>query len=138
MPIKNLRTIQDPSISVLSMPVPIFMPTTTQLIPMFRLTICLKIKEPALDLAVAVAILSSYFDETVSSGAAWCGELGLSGEIRPVHHLEQRVEEVVRVGCSSLYMPPAKKELSKEKCEKCTIHSLTDLQGAEKVLRHVK
>lgn len=96
----------------------------------------LKIKEPALDLAVAVAILSSYYDETVSSGASWCGELGLSGEIRPVHHLEQRLEEVVRVGCSSLYMPPAKKALSKEKTAKCTIHALSDLQGAERIVRH--
>ncbi len=65
----------------------------------------LQVKEPALDLAVALAVVSSYRDDVVPAGTAWSGEIGLSGEIRPVYHLAQRADEVRRVGCTKLIKP---------------------------------
>lgn len=73
----------------------------------------LQVKEPALDLAIALAIWSSCKDEVIPPKTAWCGELGLSGEIRAVHHLQKRAEELKRVGCTKLIIPAAGKgELS--------------------------
>lgn len=80
-------------------------------LPMGRHDVCLnvtgglQVREPALDLAVAVAVLSSHGDRPVPVESAWSGEVGLSGEIRPVYHLEQRAEEARRVGCRLLVAP---------------------------------
>ena len=65
----------------------------------------LKVNDPALDLAVTAAILSSNVDMPVPDG--WCltGEIGLSGEIRPVTRLEQRIREAEKLGMSDIIVP---------------------------------
>lgn len=65
----------------------------------------LKIQDPALDMAVAVAVMSSNFDITIPSGCAFVGEVGLSGEIRTVTRIEQRVAEAAKLGFKRLYVP---------------------------------
>lgn len=65
----------------------------------------LKVSDPALDMAVVVAILSSNFDLTVPEGVAFAGEVGLSGEIRPATRMGQRVAEADKLGFETIYVP---------------------------------
>ena len=65
----------------------------------------LKVADPALDLAVIAAILSSNVDMTVPQGTCLTGEIGLSGEIRPVNRMEQRVREADKLGMSTIIVP---------------------------------
>lgn len=58
----------------------------------------LKVSDPAIDLAVVSAILSSNLDAPVGHQVAFAGEVGLSGEIRPVARIEQRILEASRMG----------------------------------------
>ncbi|NLA16313.1 MAG: DNA repair protein RadA, partial [Bacteroidales bacterium] len=64
----------------------------------------LKVTDPATDLAVVSAILSSAFDLAIP--ARWCfaAEVGLSGEIRPVPHLERRIAEANRLGFEKIFI----------------------------------
>lgn len=65
----------------------------------------LRIDEPAADLAVAVAVASSYLDQPVHKQTAMFGEVGLSGEIRAVSGVEQRLREVYRLGFRRCILP---------------------------------
>lgn len=59
-----------------------------------------KLDEPAVDLAVACALASSFKDIPVDSGMAFAGEIGLTGELRPVTGAEKRVNEAFKLGFS--------------------------------------
>jgi len=65
----------------------------------------IRIEEPAADLGMAVAIVSSLKDMPVDSGAAVIGEVGLGGEIRSIHHGEKRVTEAAKLGFSRVILP---------------------------------
>lgn len=65
----------------------------------------LKVNDPALDLAVISAILSSNVDMPISKRVCLSGEIGLSGEIRPVTRIEQRISEADKLGFSTIYVP---------------------------------
>lgn len=65
----------------------------------------LKVNEPAADLAVAAALLSSCFDRPLPSGAVVFGEIGLSGEIRPVSQPDARLKESTKLGFSDAWIP---------------------------------
>ena len=58
----------------------------------------LKVSDPAIDLAVVSSVLSSNLDAPVGQHTAFAGEVGLSGEIRPVARVEQRILEASRMG----------------------------------------
>ena len=58
----------------------------------------LRVEDPALDLAVVMALLSSYEDIPVSPLTAFAAEVGLNGEIRAVNRIEQRIQEAARLG----------------------------------------
>lgn len=58
----------------------------------------LKVNDPAIDLAVVAAVLSSDFDRPVSKDLCIAGEIGLTGEIRPVSRIEQRIGEAQKLG----------------------------------------
>ena len=64
----------------------------------------LKVTEPACDLAVVCAVLSSNFDFAIPSDVCFAGEVGLSGEIRPVAQTERRVTEASRLGFRKIYV----------------------------------
>ena len=68
----------------------------------------LTLDEPAADLAAVVAIASSYLDKPVPNGMAAVGEVGLSGEIRSITHMEQRLSEVKRLGFTQCMVPAHK------------------------------
>lgn len=65
----------------------------------------LKVTDPAIDLAVVAAVMSSNFDLTISRKTAFVGEVGLSGEIRTVTRIEQRVSEAEKLGFETIYIP---------------------------------
>ena len=65
----------------------------------------LKIEEPSADLAVALAIMSSFKNKAVDAKCAVFGELGLLGEVRRVGAEERRVKEAKRLGFSSVISP---------------------------------
>lgn len=62
----------------------------------------LKINEPAADLAVLIAILSSYFDIIIPINLIAFGEIGLSGEVRTVQHSLKRIEEAKKLNCKGV------------------------------------
>lgn len=65
----------------------------------------LKISDPAMDLAVVAAIMSSNFDVSISRSTAFVGEVGLSGEIRTVTRVDQRVAEAQKLGFKCIFVP---------------------------------
>lgn len=65
----------------------------------------LKVNDPALDLAVIAAILSSNVDMTIPHGWCMAGEVGLTGEIRPVTRIEQRIAEAQKLGMTDMLIP---------------------------------
>lgn len=75
----------------------------------------LKVADPALDMAVVAAIMSSNFDVSIPLHAAFIGEVGLSGEIRTVTRIEQRVAEAAKLGFDTIYIPRDNLKGSKDK-----------------------
>jgi DNA repair protein RadA/Sms len=65
----------------------------------------LQIGEPASDLAVATAIASSFRSTPVAADMALVGEVGLSGELRAVGHLETRLKEAAKLGFKRCLLP---------------------------------
>ena len=65
----------------------------------------LKVADPALDMAVVSAVMSSNFDLPIRRRTAFIGEVGLSGEIRTVTRVEQRVAEAQKLGFEQVYVP---------------------------------
>ncbi|CZA55195.1 DNA repair protein RadA [Streptococcus suis] len=64
-----------------------------------------KLDEPAIDLAVAVALASSYKDKPTNPQECFMGEIGLTGEIRRVNRIEQRINEAAKLGFTKVYAP---------------------------------
>ncbi len=67
----------------------------------------LKLTEPATDLGLALAVVSSIWEKPVPAGTAVCGEIGLAGEVRPVTRLEGRIREAKRLGLTRVLVPSA-------------------------------
>lgn len=65
----------------------------------------MKINDLAMDLSIIAAVLSSNVDTPIETGVALCGEVGLSGEVRPVSHIEQRIAEAEKLGFSTIIIP---------------------------------
>jgi DNA repair protein RadA/Sms len=65
----------------------------------------LRVMEPAVDLAVAVAVASSFRDRPVDRTSVVIGEIGLSGELRSVNQLDRRINEASRLGFSRMIVP---------------------------------
>lgn len=64
----------------------------------------LRVVDPACDLAVVCAVLASNFDFAVPSDVCFAGEVGLSGEIRPVNQIDRRIAECARLGFKKIYL----------------------------------
>ncbi|HEX6980956.1 MAG TPA: DNA repair protein RadA [Alphaproteobacteria bacterium] len=69
----------------------------------------LRITEPAADLAVAAALVSSLTGQPVPEETVVFGEIGLSGEVRPVGQLEARLKEAAKLGFSKAFIPPRRR-----------------------------
>jgi DNA repair protein RadA/Sms len=73
----------------------------------------LKVQEPAADLAVAAALLSSLNDCPVPGQTVIFGEIGLSGEVRPVSQMESRLKEAAKLGFGAAVMPRRRRDRGK-------------------------
>ena len=64
----------------------------------------LKVQDPGIDLSLVCAILSSFFDFYIPDKVCFIGEVGLSGEIRPVSRINERIKEVIKMGINTIYI----------------------------------
>lgn len=64
----------------------------------------LKVADPSIDLPVVAALISSLMDIYVNRNICFAGEIGLSGEVRPVSRAEQRIQEAARLGFETIYI----------------------------------
>lgn len=65
----------------------------------------LRVTDLAMDLSVIAAVLSSNVDTPIEQGYCLCGEVGLSGEVRPVSRIEQRISEAQKLGFTDIIVP---------------------------------
>ncbi len=65
----------------------------------------LRVQDPAIDLAVLAAVLSSNMDIALDPTICLCGEVGLAGEIRPINRIEQRIQEAQKLGFKKILVP---------------------------------
>ena len=92
----------------------------------------LRVTDMAMDLSVIAAVLSSNVDTPIESGWCMCGEVGLSGEVRPVARIEQRIAEAEKLGFNHIIIP--KYNLSGLNRKKFNIE-LTPVRKVEEALR---
>lgn len=65
----------------------------------------LKIKDTSIDLAIIMAIVSSYKNIALKSDCIYCGEVGLSGEVRSISNINSRVQEAIKLGYKIIFLP---------------------------------
>lgn len=65
----------------------------------------LRVTDMAMDLSVIAAVISSNLDMPIEQGWCMCGEVGLSGEVRPVNRIEQRIAEAEKLGFKDIIIP---------------------------------
>lgn len=70
----------------------------------------LDIKDRAIDLALVAALCSSFKEQVIDDRSVFIGEIGLTGEIRPVRDIERRVKELSRLGMEKIYIPYSNKQ----------------------------
>ncbi len=90
----------------------------------------LKISEPAADLAVCAALISSFKEKPLPKNSIFFGEIGLSGEIRPVPQFENRIKEAEKLGFETVFMPKLRKGKAATKMnvvELEYLHQLVDI-----------
>jgi len=76
----------------------------------FNITGGIRVDDPAIDLAVITSILSSNLDIYVDHQCCFAGEVGLSGEIRPVSRIEQRIKEAEKLGFKKIFVSKSNKQ----------------------------
>ena len=64
----------------------------------------LKVQDPGIDLSLVCAILSSFFDFYIPDKVCFIGEVGLSGEIRPVSRINERIKEIIKMRINTIYI----------------------------------
>jgi len=74
-----------------------------------------RVEEPAIDLAVVCTVLSSNADIAIPMDTAFCGEVGLNGEIRPVTRTDQRIAEAQKLGFARIFVPKGTKGIGPAK-----------------------
>lgn len=90
----------------------------------------IRVSDPALDLAVVMAVLSSNIDAALPGDTVFAGEVGLSGEIRAVSRIEQRISEAGKLGFKRIFVPQGnKKGLTKKpgQIEICFVSKIADI-----------
>jgi len=87
----------------------------------------LNLTEPAVDLAVATAIISAYYDQAFTKDSLIFGEIGLAGELRPVVKTKERMKEAIKLGFKNVYLPELNIKLSTDKIIIKQLSSLSEL-----------
>jgi DNA repair protein RadA/Sms len=92
----------------------------------------ISVDDPAIDLAVVAAILSSSEDIPVEKGICFAGEVGLSGEIRPVNRIDQRIQEAEKLGFTDIYVSKYSKTSLKDSAIR--IHKVSRIEDVASAL----
>lgn len=90
----------------------------------------IRVSDPALDLAVVMAVLSSNIDAALPGDTVFAGEVGLSGEIRAVSRIEQRIAEAGKLGFRRIFVPVGNKKgytRKNDSIEVCFVSKIADL-----------
>lgn len=98
----------------------------------------LKLTEPSSDLAVALALASSYKNEAVAGDVCAFGEIGLTGEIRPVTQAEKRVDTAIKLGYKKVILPARNAEHLEKYANKIEIIPIKHIYQAIKYLFNEK
>lgn len=93
-----------------------------------------KLDEPAIDLAIAMSIVSSYKEREIPADVCFIGEIGLTGELRSVAQVTQRIQEAEKLGFKTIYLP--KNNLLGQKQTDYNIH-LVGMATVSEVIRHL-
>jgi DNA repair protein RadA/Sms len=91
----------------------------------------LRVDDPAMDLSVIAAILSSNVDIAIDKQVAFAGEVGLTGEIRPVNRIEQRISEAQKLGFQEIYLSRYNKGVNFSRFD----IKITQVERVEKIIR---
>lgn len=91
----------------------------------------LKVEDPAIDLAIISALLSSFEDITIPPDSCFAGEVGLSGEVRSVNRIEPRIAEADKLGFKKIFLSASHKGLpeNKFKIQLVPVNTVEDLYG---------
>ena len=91
----------------------------------------LKVTEPAADLAVCVSVASSFRNFAIPEDTALIGEIGLTGELRSVGHIEKRIKEAEKLGFKNIIIPKANenKALKSDKINVIGVKTVTEALG---------
>jgi DNA repair protein RadA/Sms len=96
----------------------------------------LRVTEPASDLAVAAAVISAVTGSPGDRSTAFCGELGLTGEVRWIGRMEARVAEVRKLGLARLVVPDANlSEAGRIAGETLEVRGIPDVGGLVEIVR---
>ncbi len=94
----------------------------------------IKVDDPAIDLPIAAAILSSNADMVISNKTCLSGEISLSGEIRPVYRVEQRVAEAEKLGFEKIIISKSNQKNLKNYSKKIEIVYINKIEQLPKIL----
>ncbi len=96
----------------------------------------LRIAEPSMDLAVIMALISSYMNIEIPEDVMIFGEVGLSGEVRAVSNADQRIEEAARLGFHKIVLPAFHmKKLRQPNLTACELVPVRSIREAVKILK---
>ena len=90
----------------------------------------LRVTDMAMDLSIIAAVLSSNVDTPIDQGWCMCGEVGLSGEVRPVNRIEQRIAEAEKLGFSDIIIPKYNLQGIDRKKYQINIHPVRKVEEA--------
>jgi DNA repair protein RadA/Sms len=94
----------------------------------------LKVNDPAVDLAVTAAILSSNFDLPIAPRCCFAAEVGLSGEVRPVSHIDRRIAEAQKLGFETIYVSKFSGKIDAALNKKIKVVHISDMGGLCKAI----
>lgn len=94
----------------------------------------LKVIDPATDLAIVSAILSSNLDISIDSKICFAGEIGLSGEIRPVNRIEQRVSEAEKLGFKAIVISKSNLKAAHASSKNIKVEGLGNIEELAKLV----
>ncbi len=90
----------------------------------------IRIVEPAIDLGVSVALVSSFLNRPIQHALVVFGEVGLSGEVRGVSHVEQRLKEAEKLGFKKCILPRINVERIKSRGNSLSLVGVTSIENA--------
>ena len=94
----------------------------------------LRVTDLAMDLSVIAAVLSSNVDTPIDNGWCMCGEVGLSGEVRPVNRIEQRIAEAEKLGFTDIIIPKYNLQGINQKKFHIALHPVRKVEEALRAL----